>query len=318
MSGFLTQGACFTIQSYGFFPFSLFLLRFSPFFFEFFEALAISVNPLKYLCQPMKPTRNHTYCLSCRRPKMLFETKEKADAFIRFNSGEILAETGKAPVRSYYCPLCCGYHVTSNPSREEGESMDARDEQMIRQVDAAVKRRAEGKELGKNLSEPIAASIEQVRLLMAELRLDKARELISQILCDIKIAQVEKPSWMGKGKEFTLKAEKCLSLMEEYKASLDNPAAQEEILSSTSKSKNTMLLQVMITNHRRLGQLDGLIAEIETAIEGGTPMEEVLPMIESAREKVREWKNYGIKSARAAYNTRLQQLEQKEIGRAHV
>ena len=99
--------------------------------------------------------------------------------------------------------------------------------------------------------------------------------------------------------------------MEEYKAAIDDPAKQDEILSSTSNSKNTMLLQVMITNHRRLGQLDGLIAEIETAINEGTQMEAVLPMIEYAREKVREWKNYGIKSARAAYNTRLQQLEQK-------
>ena len=52
---------------------------------------------------------------------MLFGEKSEADNFIKYNHGGILEENGKAPVRSYYCELCCGYHVTSNPSKEEGE-----------------------------------------------------------------------------------------------------------------------------------------------------------------------------------------------------
>lgn len=58
-------------------------------------------------CYSMKPNINRmTYCIGCRRPKMLFEEKKKADNFIRFNKDEIFEENGKAPVRSYYCAFC--------------------------------------------------------------------------------------------------------------------------------------------------------------------------------------------------------------------
>lgn len=259
----------------------------------------------------MKPTKNHTYCPSCRRPKMLFETAKEADAFIRFNAGEILEETGKAPVRSYYCPLCCGYHVTSNPSLEEGEMMDSRDEKMLRQLDESVKRRLEAPALGKSLSEPIAATIEKARLLMAELRLEEARTLVGEALCDIKIGQAERSSWKGRGDELRLRAEKCLSIMEEFELARKDPAKAEEITASTSKSKNVALLQIMLLNTRKLEKLDGRIASIEKAIAEGMPIDELLSMIEETWEKVREWKNYGIKAAKAAYHTCLQELEKK-------
>lgn len=80
----------------------------------------------------MKPNINRmTYCIGCRRPKMLFEEKKKADNFIRFNKDEIFEENGKAPVRSYYCAFCSGWHVTSNPSLEQGEEQDKRDMDII-------------------------------------------------------------------------------------------------------------------------------------------------------------------------------------------
>lgn len=72
-----------------------------------------------------------TYCIGCRRPKMLFEEKKNADNFIRFNKDEIFEENGKAPVRSYYCVFCSGWHVTSNPSLEQGEEQDKRDMDLI-------------------------------------------------------------------------------------------------------------------------------------------------------------------------------------------
>ncbi len=61
----------------------------------------------------MKPKNNIIFCHGCHRSKMLFETKSKADNFIKFNKDNILEENGHAPVRSYYCEFCCGYHVTS-------------------------------------------------------------------------------------------------------------------------------------------------------------------------------------------------------------
>lgn len=46
---------------------------------------------------------------------MLFTSKQHADNYIRFNSEAILSETGKAPIRSYYCSICGGWHLTSMP-----------------------------------------------------------------------------------------------------------------------------------------------------------------------------------------------------------
>ena len=66
----------------------------------------------------MKPTRNRVYCPDYKGTKMLFATEVKANNFIRFNADEILEETGKAPIRSYYCEMCAGWHITSNPSQK--------------------------------------------------------------------------------------------------------------------------------------------------------------------------------------------------------
>jgi DNA polymerase-3 subunit delta' len=45
---------------------------------------------------------------------MLFKSEKKAENFIKYNSDEILNETGIAPVRAYYCPFCGGWHITSS------------------------------------------------------------------------------------------------------------------------------------------------------------------------------------------------------------
>lgn len=63
----------------------------------------------------MKPVKNKVFCIDCGRSKQLFESESKADNFIRFNGEEILEESDKAPIRSYYCPSCGGWHVTSSP-----------------------------------------------------------------------------------------------------------------------------------------------------------------------------------------------------------
>lgn len=65
---------------------------------------------------------------------MLFESQSKADNFIKFNSAEILEDNKKAPIRSYYCVMCNGWHVTSNPSADFGESMDSKDQSMLEQI----------------------------------------------------------------------------------------------------------------------------------------------------------------------------------------
>jgi hypothetical protein len=62
----------------------------------------------------MKPTKNRIFCVACERPKMLFASDKKAKNFIKFNSNEIIMESGFAPIRTYFCKLCGGWHVTSH------------------------------------------------------------------------------------------------------------------------------------------------------------------------------------------------------------
>ncbi len=77
----------------------------------------------------MKPTKNKVFCRDCERFKMLFETEKKANLFIKFNEEEIIAESGYAPQRSYYCIFCAGWHVTS---RKENTGL-SRNEQILEQ-----------------------------------------------------------------------------------------------------------------------------------------------------------------------------------------
>ncbi len=86
---------------------------------------------------------------------MLFGEQSEADNFIKYNHGGILEENGKAPVRSYYCELCCGYHVTSNPSKEEGEKMDLQDSQLVKELTSITQAMDKFKVLGHDLSNRI-------------------------------------------------------------------------------------------------------------------------------------------------------------------
>lgn len=72
----------------------------------------------------MKPTRNRFYCPACNKPKMQFATQKKAERFLLFNAEEILQESGRCPVRAYYCDACASWHTTSLPSFSKLSSTD--------------------------------------------------------------------------------------------------------------------------------------------------------------------------------------------------
>lgn len=91
----------------------------------------------------MKPVKNRIFCRAVRHTKMLFDTKEKAENFIKFNRDEILQNRGKAPCRCYYCFFCMGWHVTSNPSPEEGILLDQRDETLVKDLREKYQKRKE-------------------------------------------------------------------------------------------------------------------------------------------------------------------------------
>lgn len=60
----------------------------------------------------MKP-KNRAFCPCCQKQKLTFETEAKAENFLRYNAEDIYNETGKKPIRAYYCMACGGWHVTS-------------------------------------------------------------------------------------------------------------------------------------------------------------------------------------------------------------
>jgi hypothetical protein len=95
---------------------------------------------------------------------MLFESKAKADNFIAYNSEGILEENGKAPVRSYYCELCGGYHITSNPSTVAGESLDQRDQKMVKQIDNYKRGSEDFKQIHERISDDIDRAKKQMYL----------------------------------------------------------------------------------------------------------------------------------------------------------
>ena len=101
-------------------------------------------------------SNNHkVYCASSRKTKVLYETEQQANNFIIYNCESIENQSGYAPIRSYYCELCGGWHVTSQAESEGYHGMsraeynlrksrafeaeNARRKQLIAEEKAAVK-----------------------------------------------------------------------------------------------------------------------------------------------------------------------------------
>ena len=74
----------------------------------------------------MRPI-NRIMCPDCGRPKMLFETERKANDFIRWNGDELYVPEG-CELRAYYCPSCCGWHISHQRHRK---SYDTQTESLI-------------------------------------------------------------------------------------------------------------------------------------------------------------------------------------------
>lgn len=129
----------------------------------------------------MKPHRNFIYCVASKKSKILFESQNKADNFIKFNAAEIEEENEKAPVRIYYCQLCCGWHVTSNPLTVSGESLDRRDQRMLQQLDDIH----ESKDRVKEISHTIFHRMKDFDLLLNLCRFSDAEDVLDLCALDL-------------------------------------------------------------------------------------------------------------------------------------
>ena len=81
-----------------------------------------------------KPKNNRVFCPDCGRAKMLFETERKVKDFIKWNGDDINTHGGE--LRPYYCPACCGWHITSKVHVEE---YDHRTEELLDAYKRSIK-----------------------------------------------------------------------------------------------------------------------------------------------------------------------------------
>lgn len=140
---------------------------------------------------------------------MLFDSQSKADNFIRYNSEEIREENGKAPVRSYYCEFCCGFHVTSNPSISDGKRRDYIDHLRAEKIEKYENNVIEIKKLNQDLAE----RLEKVRSLLNFGQVEEAEGLLE--ICYYDLDQMSKFNFKGGGKLITAskKVEKMTNLL---------------------------------------------------------------------------------------------------------
>ena len=128
----------------------------------------------------MKPSRNRVFCPSCLRTKMLFESEDKANNFIRFNSSEIMELNGRAPNRSYYCRFCGGWHITSIHSEQKGRKMDQLDDEKFERL-TSNKAKVTGSELKARAKEIRKLYNDGISALLT-CRFEKAEQCFSNAL----------------------------------------------------------------------------------------------------------------------------------------
>ena len=246
----------------------------------------------------MKPTRNKIFCYGCRKHKMLFETQAKADNFIRYNSEGILEENGKAPVRSYYCEMCGGFHVTSNPSSEVGERLNRRDHQLIRNLTAYRENIEEVKALSASLSKRLV----HIKALLFFGQVDEAEDLLD--ICNLDIEEIGSHQLRGNGKLTTLRGrvEKMYELMASVKDVLGKSEEEQSyFISNPSLDKEEHTLGIIISNVRTIREIDVLLDENEASLaEGNT--DNFSERLNKCRKLLTKIQRAGKKEVTAKYN----------------
>ena len=126
----------------------------------------------------MKPKRR-VMCPDCNRQKMFFETERKANDFIRWNGGDLAH--GNDTLRAYYCPSCCGWHISHH---EHQERYDRQTESMIDAYHRLVHRRgasridklltSEGQDIARRAAEIFRDLPDDIRNAQEKLRVKNA------------------------------------------------------------------------------------------------------------------------------------------------
>ncbi len=257
----------------------------------------------------MRPTKNRVYCYGCQRSKMLFESKTKADNFIAYNSEGMLEENGKAPVRSYYCEFCGGYHVTSNPSTVVGERLTQRDQKMVEQIINYKK----GSENYKQMSKVILDSIDRAKRQMYLGNFEYIEELYEEFQLDQDFLLKLPLNTRTKYIQQYQKVEILKEVAEKMNELLQLPREDiEEKLAIENPSKREKELATIIRGYFLMQDCNDGIDNIHQLMEG-EKWEEARNMLLSLRAGMPELKGTAIvKEYLTMYQQKLTMLE-KEI-----
>ena len=213
----------------------------------------------------MKPKIRY-FCVACQRPKMLFETQEEADRFIAYNRGDILRGRRKAPVRSYYCEICGGWHVTSNPSKEDAKRLDVRDKALAEEVDKKVKANLKPKKIEKRKLSftEVDNKFDLAEQLMTKGNLDDAERHLTECKESLKYHRLFKKSigdkLMKREYRLTKLSKKLKELQRLIKASKEE---QDKFLSDVDLDNEGHEIRLTLTSILTIKEINWLLKGIE-------------------------------------------------------
>ena len=265
----------------------------------------------------MKPIHNLIFCIGCLRQKMLFESKSKADNFLRYNSAQILEENKKAPIRSYYCEFCCGYQVTSNPSHFDGERLDLRDnalmekmitlnrEQKSKKPAAKAKVNIEVKRLHTSINERAL----RINALVTIGRISEAEDLLD--ICVLEIQEIA--SFDDKANTELLtklngKVEKLKTMIMPVKKMLALSGDEQLEFVSNFNDKEKSKLKLILFNVLTIRMIDDMMSDNEIALQQNHP-EKVAATIKKCREELNNIKGDGKNIICPEYKALLDEQE---------
>ena len=259
----------------------------------------------------MKPKIRY-FCVACQRPKMLFETQEEADRFIAYNRCDILKGRRKAPVRSYYCEICSGWHVTSNPSKEDAKRLDVKDKALAEEVDRRVKANLESKKRPKPKADPSGEKIREKMDLADEMMtrgtLDEAEKMLAECMMDLQKAQKNVNTAQSDGhirrKEFHEKLTKKLKRLRELQTK--SPEECDAFLSKTGKSNEDVDVSRAYISISAVGRIESLLKEMEATITS-KEFSEVKDLAIECQKQISSIRGRGSKPIRKLWNLKLHQ-----------
>ena len=251
----------------------------------------------------MKPIRNHFYCLSCRRSKLLFESKAKADMFIYYNRKEILEEAGYAPFRSYYCSLCCGWHVTSNVTVEVGERLDKRDNLISEALKKKIAQNETKKYLNQTKAHEFDKHINKAKTLLVKGQKDNAAIILKSTICDINQELLKIPTWSA-GISLKRRIKILLEFIDRYRKIVSDEEEFNSIVRSNPSDKNEIFFKEMVINCKAVSDVEDSFTKLKKMVETNSG-EDALKMSETVKQTIQELKGRKQGGIKESYNQQL-------------